>query len=157
ISATNRTLADDVEAGRFRRDLFYRLGAFPITVPALHQRRDDIPLLAEHFLRAAATQQKKRVAGIDPAAMERLMQHAWPGNVRELKNEIDRAVALVNDGGRVQIAHLSRRVAEPVARTAVVEEPRAVGVPRPPQPPERLPLRAARERFEADYIRAALA
>jgi transcriptional regulator with GAF, ATPase, and Fis domain len=99
IAATNRTLDSMVRQNQFREDLFYRLNVIPIDVPALRERREDIPLLAEHFLRAFAREMGKEVSGFAPEAMERLVSYGWPGNVRELENTVERAVAL--ESGRV--------------------------------------------------------
>src|SRR6185503_10797617 len=82
VAATNRDLAAEVERRAFREDLYYRLAAFPIRLPPLRERPEDIPILAERFLRAAAAHAGKRVAGIDPRALDSLVSFAWPGNVR---------------------------------------------------------------------------
>jgi DNA-binding NtrC family response regulator len=94
VAATNLDLAEEVRAGRFREDLYYRLSVFPIRVPALRERRDDIPLLAAHFLRRAASEYGIEPPAIPPVTMRRLMEYDWPGNVRELENFIERAVIM---------------------------------------------------------------
>ncbi|MBD90943.1 MAG: DNA-binding response regulator [Deltaproteobacteria bacterium] len=94
VAATNKDLAAEVEAGRFREDLYYRLNVISITLPPLRDRKDDIPLLAQHFLRLYAEKNQKQFDGISDAAMDRLMAWSWPGNVRELENAIERAVVL---------------------------------------------------------------
>ena len=94
IAATNRALEDLVRERRFREDLFYRLNVIPLRIPALRERREDIPVLAEHFLHKFSREMGKQVSDISPEAMTRLERHAWPGNVRELENVIERAVAL---------------------------------------------------------------
>jgi len=94
ISATNVPLDRLVQEKRFREDLFYRLQVIPIHTPPLRERREDIPMLAEHFLRRFASQMGKKVAKVSDAAVEALKRYAWPGNVRELENVIERAVAL---------------------------------------------------------------
>ena len=99
ISATNRDLIADVKAGRFREDLFYRLHVFPISVPPLRQRREDIPELARHFLARFAAEEGKPVRGIEPQALHCSSAYRWPGNVRQLENAIFRAVVLA-DGER---------------------------------------------------------
>jgi DNA-binding NtrC family response regulator len=96
IAATNRDLAKAMEVGRFRRDLFYRLNVIPIRVPALRERREDIPLLAMHFLHTCAPGGPSKPRGFSRAAMALLEHYAWPGNVRELKNAVERARALAN-------------------------------------------------------------
>ena len=94
ISATNRDLIADVKAGRFREDLFYRLHVFPIFVPPLRQRADDIPELARHFLTRIAAEEGKPLRGINAEALRLLTGHRWPGNVRQLENAMFRAVVL---------------------------------------------------------------
>jgi two-component system response regulator HydG len=95
IAATNRDLAGDVEAGRFRPDLYYRLNVVSLCLPPLRERVEDIPPLAEHFLRVFAEKNGKRVKGFTPGAMDRLLKHEWPGNVRELENTVERSVVLL--------------------------------------------------------------
>jgi DNA-binding NtrC family response regulator len=97
IAASNRDLAADSRGGRFRTDLYYRLNVFPIDLPALRERRDDIPLLASHFMQRAARKLGKRLDRIAPASLQRLVQHHWPGNIRDLQNVIERA-AILADG-----------------------------------------------------------
>jgi two-component system response regulator HydG len=94
IAATNVDLAGEVKAGRFREDLFYRLNVIPVSVPPLRDRRDDIPLLAQHFVQVYAEKNGKAISGCSPVALERLSEYGWPGNVRELENAIERAVVL---------------------------------------------------------------
>ena len=94
ISATNRDLIADVRAGRFREDLFYRLHVFPIAVPALSQRPEDIPELTRHFLARFAVEEGKRVVRVTPEAMALLCAYRWPGNVRQLENAVFRAIVL---------------------------------------------------------------
>ncbi|MFI5280964.1 MAG: sigma-54-dependent transcriptional regulator [Gemmatimonadales bacterium] len=94
VAATNRDLGDEVRAGRFREDLYYRLNVVPIRIPALRERPEDIPLLAAHFLRRAANDNGVEAPSIPPGTMQRLMAHQWPGNVRELENFIERAVIM---------------------------------------------------------------
>jgi DNA-binding NtrC family response regulator len=94
IAATNRDLRQMVTKGTFQEDLFYRLNVIPIAMPPLRDRREDIPLLVEHFLRRFARDSGKRLDGVDPAVMGELEKYDWPGNVRELENTIERAVVL---------------------------------------------------------------
>jgi two-component system response regulator HydG len=94
IAATNRDLEKGVAEGNFREDLFYRLNVMPLHVPPLKNRREDIPLLAQHFLKKYADKNRKAIKGFVPLAMDMLVNHDWPGNVRELENAIERAVIL---------------------------------------------------------------
>ena len=96
VAATNRDLRAAVESGTFREDLYFRLGAFVITVPSLRDRRDDIPPLVHTFLVRAAARMKKDVRSVSPEAMSALMHYRWPGNVRELEHAVERAVILAN-------------------------------------------------------------
>jgi DNA-binding NtrC family response regulator len=98
VAATNRDLAADVETGRFRGDLFYRLNVFPIENPPLRDRREDIPLLAEHFIRASARRLHRELPRLTETALRQLMTRDWPGNIRQLENVIERAVILARDG-----------------------------------------------------------
>jgi DNA-binding NtrC family response regulator len=97
IATTNRDLAADAAAGRFRQDLYYRLSVFPIVVPPLRDRRDDIPLLAYRFAARAAADAGKSFQGFAPDALELLRDHSWPGNVRELQHAVERAVIISTD------------------------------------------------------------
>ncbi len=105
IAATNQDLAALVESGLFRRDLYHRLNEFNIAVPALRERREDVPFLANRFLDLANRELGKDVRGFSAAAMELLSEHNWSGNARELRNAVRRAVLLASD--RVELAHLS--------------------------------------------------
>jgi DNA-binding NtrC family response regulator/ligand-binding sensor domain-containing protein len=111
ITITNHDLARDVRAGHFREDLYYRLKVFPIHVPPLRERLDDIPLLAEHFLHKACRHLNKDLDGFADSVMRMLQSYPWPGNVRELENEIYRAVALAEDGMKLQTYHFSPQIA----------------------------------------------
>ena len=107
IAATNRTLGEEVHQGRFREDLFYRLNVFPLTVPPLRQRREDIPLLVQAFVRRFAAAQGKPVERIPQPVMDELLAYDWPGNVRELSNVIERSVITSTEGTLRLAAHLS--------------------------------------------------
>jgi two-component system NtrC family response regulator len=106
VAATNKNLAQEVAAQRFRHDLYYRLNVIAIRLPPLRERRQDIPLLATHFLRKYAQENDKEVTGIEQEALQRLQVYAWPGNVRELENVMERAVVLAQ-GPTVTVADLS--------------------------------------------------
>lgn len=94
IVATNKDLKKDVNEGRFREDLFYRIHVIPIILPPLRERKEDIPALADHFVKKFGQLMKRKVKGLSPMAMQKLMLHDWPGNVRELENTIEFAVAM---------------------------------------------------------------
>jgi two-component system response regulator HupR/HoxA len=111
VAATNADLEADVAAGRFRRDLYYRLNVFPIRLPPLRERAEDIPALADHFLREACRRARRAVPAVGIEALQLLRGYPWPGNVRELENELERAVALADDGRPLGPAHLSERIA----------------------------------------------
>ncbi len=95
LAATNKILEDEVKAGRFREDLYYRLNVVSLYVPALRERHEDIPLLAEHFLEIYGKKNNRRIAGITPGCMDILIHYPWPGNVRELENAMERGVILM--------------------------------------------------------------
>jgi DNA-binding NtrC family response regulator len=94
VAASNRDLEEEVEAGRFRRDLFYRLNVVPLHLPPLRERREDVPLLAAHFAAKAAAKHNRAGAELDPALLEALQEYDWPGNIRELENVVERLVVL---------------------------------------------------------------
>ena len=114
ISATNADLNAEVAAGRFRQDLLFRLNTIEIPMPPLRDRREDIPLLARHFLAQHTQRYRKRVTGFDAAAMQLLLDHAWPGNVRELDHAVERAV-LMAQGEQVQARDLGLRTSKDAA------------------------------------------
>jgi DNA-binding NtrC family response regulator len=108
VSATNANLSAEADSGRFRRDLLFRLNTVEIPLPPLRERREDIPLLAAHFLRQHALRYHKSLAGFEPAALHALREHPWPGNVRELDHAVERA-ALMAQGDLVKPADLGLR------------------------------------------------
>lgn len=97
IAATNESLADAVEAGKFRADLYYRLNVFPVHIPPLRERLEDLPLLAEHFLRKFEAEYNKHTLGLSDKALEMCLRYRWPGNIRELENVIERGVILTDN------------------------------------------------------------
>jgi DNA-binding NtrC family response regulator len=112
IAASNRDLAAEVSAGRFREDLFYRLSVFPITLPPLRERREDIPDLALYFLQQRTERQPNCPGGYTSRAMDALCRHDWPGNIRELQNEVERAALLAGGEERIDDGHLSERIVQ---------------------------------------------
>jgi len=102
IAATNRNLEEAIDDGLFRRDLFYRLAVFPIHLPPLRERREDIPGLADHFLAKVADRLGREFVGIDADSIDRLIDYGWPGNIRELQNVIEHS-AILSDGEILQV------------------------------------------------------
>jgi two-component system response regulator GlrR len=158
LAATNRDLRADIAAGRFREDLFYRLHVVPITMPALRERREDIPLLAELFLSRASAQHGYPAPHLTSEALHVLMQHEWPGNVRELANAVQGAALLSTDGvlrphhllavlPRSEGAHLAPETRREGSNVVAMmgERPSAL-----------TPLREAREAFDRAYLKEAL-
>ena len=110
FAATHSNLKESVDAGNFREDLYYRLNVFPIAVPPLRERTEDIPLLAAHFLRQAKTgEASHRTLGFSPSSLQAMARYDWPGNVRQLENAVERAVAFV-DGTRIELEHLPEEI-----------------------------------------------
>ena len=142
VAATNRDLVKEIEAGRFRQDLFYRLSVVTLEIPPLRERKDDIPLLVERFRALFAEEHGKSVAGATPAALAALVAYEWPGNVRELKNVLESAV-LFAAGPRIDVADLP-----PAIRARAPGRPRsgewaAVKMPVASLPPGLAPAVAA--------------
>ncbi len=121
LCASNKTLEKEVERGAFRQDLFYRLRVFPLRLPPLRERRDDVPLLVEHFLKRYTLEMNKPVAGITPESLDQLQSYSWPGNIRELENEVQRLVIQSDAGGFITpdlLAATVRKVEGLVGRVA---------------------------------------
>lgn len=110
ISSANRDLYDEVSKGNFREDLFYRIQVFPIVLPPLRERKEDVPLLAAHFFEKFAARLDRPIARLTPEALEVLMQFDWPGNVRQLENEIERALTLAGGDHDIKVEYLSERI-----------------------------------------------
>ncbi len=139
VSATNRNLIDDVKSGRFREDLFYRLHVFPISVPPLRERTEDIAKLVRHFLARIAAEEGKRIRQVSGEALSMLASYRWPGNVRQLENAVFRAVVLA-ESDTVGIAEFPQIAAQlaaeiPAAQTAPQLEPAAGVAPMTDVPP----------------------
>ena len=111
IAATHRDLAAETQAGRFREDLYYRINVLPIAVPPLRERREDIPILIDHFVARNNARFGTQLRGLDPEARRYLLEYRWPGNVRELENTIERAMVLT-EGEVISAADLPERVRE---------------------------------------------
>jgi DNA-binding NtrC family response regulator len=147
IAATNRELESAVKAGRFREDLYYRLNVVRLHIPPLRDRLEDVPLLADHFLRKYCAETGKGISGFSPEAMSLLRRHDWPGNVRELENAVERAVVLGN-GPEIRAADLA------------IGSPSAAATPRGPHlQPAAQPVdafHATVEKFKRELIERAL-
>jgi PAS domain S-box-containing protein len=122
IAATNRNLKVEVENGKFREDLWYRLNVYPITVPPLRQRKEDIPLLVEHFVNAYAKKFAKTITSVSPRALQTFQNHSWPGNVRELANAIERAVIHAKGSVLHSIDRFEETTEEPRFSAKTLEE-----------------------------------
>jgi two-component system response regulator PilR (NtrC family) len=148
IAATNKDFEKEIAEGRFREDLYYRLSVIPIQVPALRERREDIPLLARHFLERFRKTMEKSIDAISPEAMSKLEAYDWPGNVRELENTMERAVAL-ETGKEISVRVLPDRI------LGYAEAPRGTsqGVEIPEEGVDFEKVVAATERM---YLQAAL-
>jgi two-component system, NtrC family, response regulator PilR len=148
IAATNQDLTRLVAEGRFREDLFYRINVIPIALPSLRDRREDIPLIADHFLTRYGEQMGKRISGISQAAMQLLIQYDWPGNIRELENVIERAVALESTPA-ILVDSLAPGIRGEAARAAGAQQAEAL-------PDSGFDLEAHVKQIERDYIAQAL-
>jgi two-component system response regulator AtoC len=147
IAATHRELKAEVQAGRFREDLFYRLNVFPVRLPPLRERREDIPLLAAHFLAKHAHALRRELTAFDPEALRALAGYAWPGNVRELENAVERAVALA-EGSRVTVRDLPADVTG--GQSGAIPAELLAGMP------YRDAVDLARDRVSREYLAALL-
>ena len=176
ISATNRDLAGLTRDGRFREDLYYRLNVFPVFIPPLRERSEDVPALAQYFVARFAAEENKPVAGFTPEAMDMLNSYSWPGNVRQLENTIFRAVVLC-DGDVLEIMDfpqiatamgiVPRERPQSAVQSSVSDGAPAVRstVPAPPFNPSPYAIGAADEsghmrrleELEAEIIRMAIA
>lgn len=113
IVATNEDLEEAVRTGKFRADLYYRLNVYPVHIPALRERRDDIPLLVEHFLKKFQAQYQKRIPGISDKARQALMEYNWPGNIRELENMVERGIILTDNNQLIDLESLCPALEKP--------------------------------------------
>ncbi|KKC25126.1 nitrogen assimilation response regulator NtrX [Sphingomonas sp. SRS2] len=146
VSATARNLADEIEGGRFREDLYYRLNVVPVHIPALNERREDIPALVEHFVARFASERRVPTPTVTEDAVGALQTYDWPGNVRQLRNIVERTIILAPGDriGRIELDMLPPEVLSDQARLAPGEAARSI---------MGTPLREARETFEREYLR----
>ena len=131
-ATTNEDLVTAVAQGKFREDLFFRLNIFPIGIPPLRERRDDVPILADYFLRRYSQLHQRNVTGFSEDAVDALLAYAWPGNVRELENVIERGTLLTSVGGAIELVHLPAAVT--AARNAPFGIARSPDLARPADP-----------------------
>ena len=143
IAASNKNLEDEIQRGSFREDLFYRLNVIPFEVSPLRDRKEDIPLLSSHFLRRFSREYGKREKGLDPDALDLLVQYPWPGNVRELRNVMERMVIMV-----AQEVIRQEDLSQSLRSRVLVGVEGAAG----PAPEAEGTLRDARDRFEREFI-----
>jgi two-component system response regulator PilR (NtrC family) len=153
IAATNKDFEKEIAEGRFREDLYYRLSVIPIQLPALRERREDIPLLARHFLERFRKSMEKPIEGLSPEAVRRLEAYDWPGNVRELENTMERAVAL-ETSGEISLRVLPDRIAG--YSSAVASAAANAGGELPPFPAEGIDFEKEIAETERRYLQAAL-
>jgi two-component system nitrogen regulation response regulator NtrX len=146
LSATSRNLADEIAGGRFREDLYYRLNVVPVRLPALRERREDIPELVNHFLARFAAERRIPTPSLSDEAMAALQAHDWPGNVRQLRNIIERTIILA-PGDRVACIDVDLLPGE------ILENQGTVGVSSATMTIMGSPLREARESFEREYLK----
>jgi two-component system, NtrC family, nitrogen regulation response regulator NtrX len=146
VAATNKDLQAEIRAGRFREDLYFRLNVIPIFVPALRDRQEDIPLLADHFMSEFAREYGRRAKSFDAGARAALQQYPWPGNVRELRNVIERLMIMV-PGDAISASDMTFLDPSGLSRPAAAEA----------APMERRTLHEARDQFERDLILRTLA
>lgn len=146
VSATARDLSAEIQAGRFREDLYYRLNVVPVRLPSLAERREDIPHLAEYFLARLATERRVKTPTITPDAIAALQAFSWPGNVRQLRNIVERTLILApaNSTERIDLEHLPPELTAEPARLLPDQAARSI---------MGTPLREAREAFEREYLK----
>lgn len=146
LSATSRTLSDEIAAGRFREDLYYRLNVVPVKLPALRERREDIPELVSHFLARFAAERRIPTPSLSDEAMAALQAHEWPGNVRQLRNIIERTIILAPGDrvGCIEVDMLPSEVLDSQGSTSVTSATMTI---------MGSPLREARESFEREYLK----
>jgi Nif-specific regulatory protein len=143
LTSTNRDLLEEVKKGNFRDDLFYRIQVFPIIIPPLADRKEDIPLLARHFLEKLSKKLKRPIKRLTPQALNHLIQFSWPGNVRELENEIERALTLAGEDAEIKESYLSEKLIGTVENQA-------------PSGPDGATLQEVTEQIERQMVTRAL-
>ncbi|MCH7680166.1 sigma-54-dependent Fis family transcriptional regulator, partial [candidate division KSB1 bacterium] len=144
VVATNKNLEHEMREGNFREDLFFRLSVLELHIPPLRKRRDDIPLLLNHFVKKVEGKLETRIKGFSKGALRLLAEYDWPGNVRELENEVERAIALAGEGAVIQREDLSPKIYE---KSSNIELPNALSADT---------LRGAIDQLESHLIQEAL-
>jgi len=150
ITSTNKELAQEVAEGRFRDDLYYRINVVEITCPQLRHRRDDVPLLADAFLKKFAARDGKTITAFSEAALKRLVDYSWPGNIRELENAVERAVVIAK-GTVIDLQELPRTIVEERAPTGTIQ----VSIGTPLEEIERIVIRETLKKTDGDKKLAA--
>jgi transcriptional regulator with PAS, ATPase and Fis domain len=155
IAATNRDLKALVAAGEFREDLFYRINVINLHIPPLRERREDIELLIEHFLRKHSRGDRDRAKTLSDACRQRLLRYDWPGNVRELENELERLIVLAGDERTIDDAHVSSRLCQHIPGMDRASIPATYSLPEAVRDLERRMILAALQRHDWNKTRAA--
>ncbi len=154
VAATHMDLQEKIRAGEFREDLYYRLCVFPIVLPPLRERKEDLPSLLQHILAEASQRYGKEIKGFSPAAVEALTRYDYPGNIRELRNVVERAVLMAEPGATIVPAHLAPEIAKAAAEPTLGSAPQRD--PMTPEPLGEAGLRDAVGGYEAAVIERAL-
>jgi two-component system response regulator AtoC len=154
VAATNKELAKEVKAQRFREDLYFRLNVLALTIPALRERREDIPLLVEHFIGRFNEKLGTRLTGIDPRAMQILTEYSWEGNVRQLEHAMERAMVLC-EGSVIQVQDLEPRIREPTDPIAAELDKGNYSIKKTVRIIEEILIRRALEKTKGNRTRAA--
>ena len=154
VAASAKDLAVEVKAGRFREDLFFRLNVLSVTVPPLRQRREDIPLLVDHFVTRFNERLGTSIQAVDPKAMQVLTEYAWPGNVRELEHAMERAMVLC-EATVLTVADLDPRIREPADPVATELDKGSYSIKKTTRVIEEILIRRALEKTKGNRTRAA--
>ncbi|HHL71623.1 MAG TPA: sigma-54-dependent Fis family transcriptional regulator, partial [Bacteroidetes bacterium] len=155
VAATNKNLKEEIRTGRFREDLYYRLGVLEIRVPPLRERAEDISLLTHHFITEKSRKLGKKIRGIHPEACRILEKYSWPGNIRELENEVERFVTLAEEDQTIGVEHLSNHLEDDISDAFLAEQPFAGTLRETVDRLERMIIEKALEEAEGNKSRVA--
>ncbi len=155
VAATNKNLKEEIRTGRFREDLYYRLGVLEIRVPPLRERAEDISLLTHHFITEKSRKLGKKIRGIHPEACRILEKYSWPGNIRELENEVERFVTLAEEDQIIGVEHLSNHLEDDISDAFLAEQPFAGTLRETVDRLERMIIEKALEEAEGNKSRVA--